>query len=264
MKSKDKRSLSKDERLEELGKALKDAQFMLLDQANRIQKLMERPDDPEVQLAEAREQLTIVQAERDQLQKQLLALERMQTETVTLPDGAAPGSKPDADLPSIEQLMGGSPAADSVDEPTAPRRRINGGPSAEVPESDVDEMISPAVIVPEAFRGEAGEQDVEVDRPTTRMLVCTDPERALKVVLREGTMTLGRSESANIRVDEPYVSRIHARIICRPHETLIIDAGSRNGFKVNSVAVQRHPLVHGDVIALGTWRFTFLDTAAQS
>ena len=86
MKSKDKRSLSKDERLEELGQALKDAQFMLLEQANRIQALMEHPDDPEVLLAEAREQLSIVQAERDQLQKQLLALERMQTETVTLPD----------------------------------------------------------------------------------------------------------------------------------------------------------------------------------
>ena len=77
-------------------------------------------------------------------------------------------------------------------------------------------------------------------------------------------MTIGRSESANIHVDGPFISRIHARIICRAGETVIIDAGSTNGFKVNSVAVTKHELKHGDVITLGNQRFTFIELADES
>jgi pSer/pThr/pTyr-binding forkhead associated (FHA) protein len=73
-------------------------------------------------------------------------------------------------------------------------------------------------------------------------------------------MTIGRSESANIRLNGTFVSRIHARIICSDDEAIIEDAGSRNGFKINAVAVKRHTLVHGDVIGIGKLHFTFVDT----
>ncbi len=45
---------------------------------------------------------------------------------------------------------------------------------------------------------------------------------------------------------------------------MIEDIGSKNGFKVNSVAVKRHNLRHGDVIGIGKLRFMFVDTAQQS
>ena len=125
-------------------------------------------------------------------------------------------------------------------------------------------MISPEVIAPDAFGPAEGASEPGVNRPTTRMLVEADSVEARRVPLHEGTMTIGRSDTANIRIDGPYVSRIHARIICRPDETLILDAGSKNGLKVNSVAVERHALVHGDVITLGSLRFTFVDTAEQT
>ena len=77
-------------------------------------------------------------------------------------------------------------------------------------------------------------------------------------------MTIGRADSADIRIDGAFISRIHARIVCRDDGTMIEDAGSKNGFKVNSEAVKHHNLTHGDVIGIGKLRFMFVDTTRQS
>jgi len=265
MKTKDQNNdKSRDERLEELAEALKEAQMMLLKQSELLEQCTSSFAEPEHSLAEARQELALVTAERDKLQKQLLSLEKMQTETVALPEGHPVISDSQDKLPSIQELMADlfSSTEDSGDH-EAPRYRLN-GPSAEAPESELGELIAPEVIAPEVFEGEDDEDADPEFSQVSRLLVYMDSDRPVKVPLIDGTMTIGRSESANIHIEGPYISRIHARIVCRPGQALILDAGSTNGIKVNAVDVKRQELKHGDVITLGSQRFTFVDLSQES
>jgi hypothetical protein len=265
MKTKDQKTeKSRDERLEELAEALKEAQMMLLKQSELLEQCAGRYEEPEHSLVEARQELALVTAERDKLQKQLLSLEKMQTETVALPEGHQIISDSQDKLPSIQELMADlySSTEDS-DEHEAPRHRLN-GPSADAPDADLGEMIAPEIIAPEVFDGDNEEgADREISQ-VDRLLVYMDSDRPVKVPLIDGTTTIGRSESAHIHIEGPYISRIHARIVCRPGQALILDAGSTNGIKVNAIDVKRQELKHGDVITLGSQRFTFVDLSQES
>jgi len=73
---------------------------------------------------------------------------------------------------------------------------------------------------------------------------------------------LGRDEDVAIRVDEPLVSRRHARILRRGEGWVVVDLGSTNFTCVNGQRVRReHELEHGDEIRLGRSKLTFLTGA---
>jgi hypothetical protein len=265
MSSKKDKDRTRADRLEELAHALKEAQLMLLEQSDRFEALTQNEGDSGRLLHEFQHKLAIVTAERDQLQKQLLALERMQTETIALPEDRDEELPIRAKLPSIDDLMAErSDPMEATGRGSQNRLRRLNGPSAEEPvEAELGEMIAPEVIAPEEF-GVAAPAGNTTNKKTSKLLIGMDSERPFRIPLHEGTMTVGRSDSAHIKLDGEYVSRIHVRIICRGNETVIEDAGSKNGFKVNSIAVQSHTLNHGDVISIGKFRFTFVDTAQQS
>jgi pSer/pThr/pTyr-binding forkhead associated (FHA) protein len=235
---------------------------MLLKQNALLEAVNEDESDSAQELVAMREQVAVITAERDQLQNQLLALERMQTETVTLPDDFQVGSEERTPLPTIDDLMTdlGGLSEESVEDNQIGRL---GGPSAEKPETAVDDMISPTVIAPEEFANRPAPGLNNNEQPS-RLLIYTGSEKPVRVPLQTGTMTIGRANSANIRLDGQFVSRIHARIVTRPEDTVIEDAGSKNGFKVNSIAVMRHTLRHGDVIDIGQSQFTFVDTTPEN
>ena len=262
MSSREEKSDSRNARLEKLAEALKDAQLMLLEQSRRLDELRAAGGPPGDDLSDIRAQLEVVTAERDQLQKQLLAIEGMQTETIALSEDAvdARASDTQSSLPSIDDLMSGLNAILEESEARQSSGQQLDGPSAEAPDAVVEDMISPEIIAPEVF--EAGARDGAPDGATltANYLVFMDGERLVKIPLRTGTMTIGRSESASIRIDSPYISRIHARLVSRGGRTEIVDAGSTNGFKINSVAVKRHRLEHGDVIMVGQKKLKFIDT----
>jgi pSer/pThr/pTyr-binding forkhead associated (FHA) protein len=70
---------------------------------------------------------------------------------------------------------------------------------------------------------------------------------------------LGRDEDVAIRVDEPLVSRRHARIKRRGEGWVVVDLGSTNFTRVNGQRVRREQeLEHGDEIRLGRTKLTFL------
>ena len=235
---------------------------MLLKQSELLDAMNNDESDSAQQLAEMREQIAVISAERDQLQDRLLALERMQTETVTLPDEAEIPSGRQGPLPTIEELMAD---LDSLTEESVNDNQIGrlGGPSAEKPETQVDDMIPPTVIAPEEFANRP-EPALDKDDKPARLLIYMNADKPVRVPLQNGTMTIGRADSATIRLDGQFVSRIHARIVTRPDSTVIEDAGSKNGFKVNSVAVDRHTLRHGDVIDIGQCQFTYVDTSKET
>jgi DNA-binding winged helix-turn-helix (wHTH) protein len=63
---------------------------------------------------------------------------------------------------------------------------------------------------------------------------------------------VGRGPQATIRLDQPRVSRRHARIRRTPDGTEIEDLGSKNGTRVNGVPVAAPaPLEDGDQIVIG-------------
>jgi hypothetical protein len=131
------------------------------------------------------------------------------------------------------------------------------GQAAEGLDAEWQEMIAPEVMAPEEFGGKANGHDRAAK--AVRLLVYMDAAHPIKYPLYKDVMTIGRSESADIQIDGEFISRIHARIVCKDGNTIIEDVGSKNGFKINSEPLAHSSLKHGDVIAIGKLRFTFVD-----
>ena len=71
-------------------------------------------------------------------------------------------------------------------------------------------------------------------------------------------MVVGRDEDADIRVDEPLVSRAHARIEQRGATFFVLDLGSTNLTRVNGEVVAERELSHGDELRFARARCLFL------
>jgi len=76
-------------------------------------------------------------------------------------------------------------------------------------------------------------------------------------------MLVGRDEGADIRLDEPLVSRNHARLERRGHGFFVLDLGSTNLTKVNGEAVGERELRHGDEVRFGRARCRFLEDGGR-
>ncbi len=74
-------------------------------------------------------------------------------------------------------------------------------------------------------------------------------EQALDLVDRE--YTIGRADDADIRVDNPLVSRRHALLSYRDHAWRLEDLETPNGLYVNGTRVTGHVLVPNDHIEIG-------------
>jgi pSer/pThr/pTyr-binding forkhead associated (FHA) protein len=59
---------------------------------------------------------------------------------------------------------------------------------------------------------------------------------------------VGRDEDADVRVDEPLVSRLHARIEPRDAGWTVVDLDSTNHTRVNGDVVTQRALAHGDEV----------------
>lgn len=71
--------------------------------------------------------------------------------------------------------------------------------------------------------------------------------------LPEGDLLIGRSASCGLTIDDPLVSRNHARLTVSAEGVTIEDAGSRNGIRVNGRTVSgRIPLADGARFRVGT------------
>jgi pSer/pThr/pTyr-binding forkhead associated (FHA) protein len=69
--------------------------------------------------------------------------------------------------------------------------------------------------------------------------------------------SIGRSEEADIVLDEPLVSRIHARIERRGERCVLIDIGSTNLTRVNDEVVVEKELTAGDELRFARARLKF-------
>ncbi len=76
--------------------------------------------------------------------------------------------------------------------------------------------------------------------------------------LDRDVLLVGRDPSADIRIDEPLVSRAHARIERRGALYFLIDLGSTNYTRVNGTVVAEQELRNGDELVFGRARCRFV------
>lgn len=87
---------------------------------------------------------------------------------------------------------------------------------------------------------------------TAARLVWTQPggER-VEFPLEGEVLVVGREEDADIQIDEPLVSRAHARLERRGDDYVVQDLGSTNLTRVNGEPVAEQPLRDGDELRFG-------------
>jgi pSer/pThr/pTyr-binding forkhead associated (FHA) protein len=76
-------------------------------------------------------------------------------------------------------------------------------------------------------------------------------------------MTVGRDEEASLCIDEPLVSRAHARIERRGERYFLLDLGSTNLTRVNGEVVAERELHDGDELRFARARCVFRVSAGS-
>lgn len=91
-------------------------------------------------------------------------------------------------------------------------------------------------------------------------------ELGLSLVELSRPLTLGRDEAADLRLDDPGASRLHARVERRGETVLVTDLGSRNGTWVDGVQVGKSGTVAAlhSVVRIGRSLFVVADVAPYS
>jgi pSer/pThr/pTyr-binding forkhead associated (FHA) protein len=100
-----------------------------------------------------------------------------------------------------------------------------------------------------------------MESPAARLVWAKGNGQPPEFLLDREVQLVGREESADIRIDEPLVSRAHARIERRGGLYFVIDLGSTNHTRVNGAVVTEQELKHGDEVLFGRARCLFLQDA---
>lgn len=173
---------------------------------------------------------------------------------VTQPVLRAPQTRTDEvavfDQPPI--LAGGSPSAVTAPPPDSAE--------ADEPDEQEEERITAVydLLYPESPPELARDRGV---------LVRVDGAASGRVVSIMNGADIGRGAQATLRLDEPGVSRKHARIIHERGVYVIEDLNSRNGTFVQGHSIRRAVLNEGDLVqfgALACFRFQVMDLAQES
>jgi len=86
----------------------------------------------------------------------------------------------------------------------------------------------------------------------SRLVMRQGPQPGQTFILDQDLFTLGRDPGNDIVINDPQVSRQHARITRQGEMMVIEDLGSTNGTFVNGMRLTGpHTLANGDVISLG-------------
>ena len=101
----------------------------------------------------------------------------------------------------------------------------------------------------------------DIEQPGQYLCYSEGGELRTVALTREWTR-IGRSLAADVRFDDPTVSRRHALIVRQPDGVRVLDDRSLNGVFVNGARVEGKVLKDGDEIIVGRYRLSFLNVAA--
>ncbi len=89
-------------------------------------------------------------------------------------------------------------------------------------------------------------------KPATSLRVIRSDTEAGQEFSVDDVVVLGRSEQADIVIDDPYASEFHMRFVSDESGLVLHDLGSTNGTYVNGRRVSSpQPLVKGDAVQVG-------------
>jgi pSer/pThr/pTyr-binding forkhead associated (FHA) protein len=94
-------------------------------------------------------------------------------------------------------------------------------------------------------------------------LVFHDTGTVRTVAMTGDSMRIGRSLSAELRFEDPTVSRRHAVLVAEPEGVRVLDDRSLNGVFVNGQRIVSQVLADGDEIVIGRYRLRFADRTAE-
>ena len=89
-------------------------------------------------------------------------------------------------------------------------------------------------------------------------LIYETSENGVAVQLKEGWTRVGRSLSADVRLDDPTVSRRHVLIFRDEESAKVLDDRSLNGVFLNGERVELSELVDGDTLSVGRFSLHFI------
>jgi pSer/pThr/pTyr-binding forkhead associated (FHA) protein len=120
-------------------------------------------------------------------------------------------------------------------------------------------LAEPAPVAQDKLISDAREQ---IDTPGEYL--CYEEHGRLRTVAlaREWTR-IGRSLAADVRLDDPTVSRRHALIVRDPKGVRLLDDRSLNGVFVNDARVDSRVLKDGDEIIIGRYRLTLMSVSPE-
>ncbi len=101
-----------------------------------------------------------------------------------------------------------------------------------------------------------------IEQPGEYLAYEEDGENVLVALTQEWTR-VGRSLAADVRFDDPTVSRRHALLVRQPDGVRVLDDRSLNGVFVNGERIEWRMLEDGDEIVVGRYRLHFLCVPAQ-
>lgn len=95
-----------------------------------------------------------------------------------------------------------------------------------------------------------------------RYLACREDDGEIRIfAIERGWTRIGRSAAADIRLDDPSVSRRHALIVSeQPSSLRVLDDRSLNGIFLNGEIVEWGRLADGDELAIGRYRVFALES----
>jgi predicted nucleic acid-binding Zn-ribbon protein len=97
----------------------------------------------------------------------------------------------------------------------------------------------------------------QIEQPGEYLAYEQDGESVLVALTQEWTR-VGRSLAADVRFDDPTVSRRHALLVRQPDGVRVLDDRSLNGVFVNNERIEWRMLADGDEIVVGRYRLHFL------
>jgi predicted nucleic acid-binding Zn-ribbon protein len=102
----------------------------------------------------------------------------------------------------------------------------------------------------------------QIEHPGEYLAYEEDGEAVLVALSQEWTR-VGRSLAADVRFDDPTVSRRHALLVRQPDGVRVLDDRSLNGVFVNGERIEWGMLEDGDEIVVGRYRLHFLSVPVE-
>ncbi len=97
-----------------------------------------------------------------------------------------------------------------------------------------------------------------------RLVLRFDGQDIQEFVLDKKDITIGRTPSNDISIDNLAISSHHASVHNTQDGAVLEDMKSTNGTFVNDIEVTRHHLKDGDIIGIGKHQILFFSNAAYS